>query len=85
MCWYKEKLQQSDLQKLVCTAKDFTPEPNQFSKDIIFFREGAFLWPSRYSEIDSDVIIITKILDYNSIHAIIKKYWNSNKLLQINK
>ena len=72
MCWYKEKLQQSDLQKLVCTAKDFTPEPNQFSKEI-FFREGALLWSSRYSEIESDVIIITKILDYNLTHAIIKK------------
>ena len=76
MCWYKEKLQQSDLQKLVCTAKDFTPEPNQFSKEI-FFREGALLWSSRYSEIDSDVIIITKILDYDSIHTI-----NYKKLLK---
>ena len=69
MCWYKRKTKQSDLQKLVCRAKNFTPEPNQFSKEI-FFREGALLWSSRYSEIDSCANIITKILDYPSIHVI---------------
>ena len=42
MSWYKEKAEQSDLQKLVCTAKDFTPEPNQSSKEIFFSRGGTF-------------------------------------------
>ena len=64
ICWYKEKTEQSDLEKLACTAKDFTPKPNQFSKEN-FFQEGGHFCdhPDKCSEIDWCVNIIRKIFE----------------------